>query len=258
MNSIYETIRLRMEDEICFIQIHRPEANNAINDRLIEELSGVLRSCESSAKIVVFEGLADYFCSGADFKEIQRNVDNGCWHQEQDPEPLYDLWHSLASGPYVTIAHVRGRTNAGGMGFVAACDIVLCEERATFSLSELLFGLMPACVMPFLIRRIGFTKANYLALTTQPITARQALEWGLVDACEERSENLLRKLLLRLRHLSKTGITCYKRYASSLDSSLLSCKSKALEANMEVFSNVDNLKTIARFLRTGSYPWEAG
>jgi polyketide biosynthesis enoyl-CoA hydratase PksH len=253
MNNSYETIRLRIEDEICFIQIHRPEANNAINDCLIEELSGVLRTCETSAKIVVFEGLADSFCVGADFKEIHRNVVDGCWGQEQDPEPLYDLWYRLASGPYVTIAHVRGRTNAGGIGFVAACDIVLCEERATFSLSELLFGLMPACVMPFLIRRMGFAKANYLTLTTQPITARQALEWGLVDACEENSENLLRKLLLRLRHLSKNGIMRYKRYASSLDNSLLLCKARALEANMEVFSDVENLKKIAHFMQTGSY-----
>jgi polyketide biosynthesis enoyl-CoA hydratase PksH len=151
---------------------------------------------------------------------------------------------------------VRGRTNAGGVGFVAACDIVLCEERTTFSLSELLFGLMPACVMPFLIRRMGFSKANYLTLMTQPISARQALAWGLVDACEENSENLLRKHLLRLRRLGKEGIARYKRYVSSLDSSLEAWKAKAIEANIEVFSDTENIQKIARFVKTGKFPWE--
>jgi polyketide biosynthesis enoyl-CoA hydratase PksH len=256
MNSAYETIRLRWDEDICFIQIHRPESNNAINQRLIEELSSALRSCEGSAKIVVLEGLADAFCTGADFKEIQQSVNNESHYQEQNPEHLYDLWQRLATGPYITIAHVRGRTNAGGVGFVAACDIVLCEERTTFSLSELLFGLMPACVMPFLIRRMGFSKANYLTLMTQPISARQALAWGLVDACEENSENLLRKHLLRLRRLGKEGIARYKRYVSSLDSSLEAWKAKAIEANIEVFSDTENIQKIARFVKTGKFPWE--
>ncbi len=257
LNSAYETIRVKFEDDICFVQIHRPEFNNAINNRLIEEFGDALHVCEGPAKVVVVEGLPDVFCSGADFKEIQTRFDDESPSQEQDPEPLYDLWHRLASGPYITIAHVRGRANAGGIGFVAACDIVLSENKAAFSLSELLFGLMPACVLPFLIRRIGFAKANYMTLTTQPIPASQAREWGLVDACEDNSENLLRKQLLRLRRLGLDGIARYKRYANSLDDALSASKLKALEANVEVFSDPDNLQKIARYARTGKFPWEA-
>lgn len=256
LNSAYETIRVRFEDEICFIQIHRPKSDNAINNRLIEELGDALRACEGSAKVVVLEGLPDVFCSGADFKEIQTRFEDENRSQEQDPGPLYDLWHRLASGPYITLAHVRGRANAGGIGFVVACDIVLSESKAAFSLSELLFGLMPACVLPFLIRRVGFAKANYMTLMTQPISANQALEWGLVDACEENSENLLRKHLLRLRRLSIVGIMRYKRYASSLDDVLRTSRLKAIEANVEVFSDPNNLHRIARYARTGKFPWE--
>jgi len=62
------------------------------------------------------------------------------------------LWLRLATVRTVTISHVRGKANAGGIGFVAASDIVLADETAQFSLSELLFGLYPACVLPFLIR----------------------------------------------------------------------------------------------------------
>lgn len=254
--ALFETLRVRCEEDICFIQIHRPEANNTINDRLIEECAKVLTLCEESAKVVVLEGSPEVFCFGADFKGIQKNIQTTGIDQEQNPEPLYNVWLQLATGPYMSIAHVRGRTNAGGIGFVAACDVVLCDNKAVFSLSELLFGLMPACVLPFLIRRMGFAKANYMTLMTQPISAQQAHDWGLVDACEDNSENLLRKHLLRVKRLSKKGIVRYKRYMNTLDDTLTVSKPKALAANKEVFSDRDNLEKIARYVTTGKFPWE--
>ena len=174
---------------------------------------------------------------------------------EQNPEPLYDLWLKLATGPYITISHVRGKANAGGVGFVAASDIVIASQDAQFSLSELLFGLFPACVLPFLIRRIGFQKAHYLTLMTQPISSQQAHTWGLVDVCDAQSDSLLRKHLLRLRCLSKTGIVRYKRYMNGLYDSLLQSKSLALEANHEVFSDTRNLDGIFRYIEKGKLPW---
>lgn len=255
LSDACERIRARLEDDICFVQIHRPEANNAIDNRLIAEIGAVLRACEGTAKVVVLEGTPEVFCSGADFKEIQAEFEQNR-NREQDPGPLYDLWHQLATGPYITVAHVQGRANAGGIGFVAACDIVLGDSKATFSLSELLFGLMPACVLPFLVRRVGFAKANFMTLTTQPVSAAQAQAWGLVDVCEDNSQNLLRKQLLRLRRLGVDGITRYKRYASSLDDVLSRSRSKALAGNVEVFADPGNLRKIDRYVRTGKFPWE--
>jgi len=78
----------------------------------------------------------------------------------------------------------------------------------------------------------------------------------LVDAYEEKSENLLRKHLLRLRRLSKTGVSRYKRYMSTLDEVLVKSKPKALEANVEVFSDQNNLEKIAHYVKTGQFPWE--
>src|SRR5262245_52158792 len=111
----YETIRVRFDEDICFIQIHRPEANNTINDRLIAEFTEALNRCAESAKIVVLEGLPEVFCFGADFKGMQITHENAEPHHEQNPEPLYNLWLQLAFGPCITIAHVRGKANAGGI-----------------------------------------------------------------------------------------------------------------------------------------------
>jgi len=258
----YQTVRVRFRDPICFVQFDRPEANNTINDRLITECHDVLVFCEARPAgaapitVVVFEGSPEVFCFGADFQGMYDDRATGT-SGDQGPEPLYDLWLKLATGPFVTVVHVRGKVNAGGMGFVAASDIVLADQTAQFSLSELLFGLFPACVLPFLIRRIGFQRAHYLTLMTKPITVQEAQAWGLVDAYDADSASLLRKHLLRLRHLSRPSIARYKRYMHDLGDSLRQVKSRALAANREIFSDPDNLKGIWRFVEQGKFPWEA-
>ena len=261
MNTRYDTLIVRVDGDICVIQIHRPTANNTINDRLVAEMLDVVAYCEAHCKIVVIEGSPETFCFGADFSAIRENFAASqsleTLAQQQDPGPLYDLWLKLAYGSFVSIAHVRGKTNAGGVGFVACCDLVLSEDKAVFSLSELLFGLMPACVIPFLTRRIGAARCNYLSLMTQPITARQAETWGLVDACEANSEALLRRQLRRLRRLNKTAIQRYKHYLAEQEPALIAAKDKALAANKAVFSDYDNLARIARYVNTGELPWES-
>jgi polyketide biosynthesis enoyl-CoA hydratase PksH len=254
---IYETIKVQFQESICFLQVDCPEANNTISDQLVAECNHVLSACEESANIVVLSGSPEVFCFGADFKSIAGAPRQGQGQgHDEGPGPMYDLWRRLATGPYVTIAHVRGKANAGGVGFVAASDIVLGDETAQFSLSELLFGLYPACVLPFLIRRIGFQKAHYLALMTQPISVKQACEWGLVDAFEPQSELLLRRHLQRLRRLSKTAIRSYKTYMSRISPPLQELKSVAVAANREMFSDPSNLQGITRYVEQGLFPWE--
>jgi polyketide biosynthesis enoyl-CoA hydratase PksH len=251
----YKTIKVQFQESVCFLQIDRPEANNTINGQLVAECNSVLATCEESATVVVLSSTSEVFCLGADFKAIASESKNGLDHGHS-PGPLYDLWLRLATGPYVTISHVRGKANAGGLGFVAASDVVLADGSAQFSLSELLFGLYPACVLPFLIRRIGFQKAHYFTLMTQPISAKQACEWGLVDAWENQSELLLQRHLLRLRRLSRVAIKRYKTYMSSISAPLRDMKSPAVAANREIFFDAGNLKAITRYVEQGVFPWE--
>lgn len=252
----YETVQVRFQDAICFLQLDRPAANNTINERLVEECHHVLDACENSATVIVFSGNAETFCFGADFQDIHDRSQGGR-PADTGPDRLYDLWLRMATGPYVTVAHVRGKVNAGGIGFVAASDVVIADDSARFSLSELLFGVIPACVLPFLIRRVGFQRAHYLTLMTQPIGVQQAHEWSLVDAWEAQSDALLRRHLLRLRRLSGVAIGRYKRYANRLDTTLHGARGAALETNVEVFSDPRNIEGIVRYVERGVFPWEA-
>jgi polyketide biosynthesis enoyl-CoA hydratase PksH len=251
----YRTIDIRYQGPVCFIKLNRPEANNAINDLLIHEFQHILEHCEMNCSVVVLEGSPQVFCIGADFQamndmQYEKNA------LKSAPELLYDVWLKLATGPFITIANVKGKANAGGVGFVAACDIVLADDTASFGLSELLFGLFPACVLPFLIRKVGFQKAHYLILTTKPVSAEIAYNYGLVDSYEANTEALLRTHLIRFSRLPKNAVAKYKRYMTELNDVLMHAKPLAIEANREIFSDIKNIQSISDYIEKGKFPWE--
>lgn len=255
----YETIQVRFEDATCILTLSRPKNDNTINDQLVTELHHALSLCDDTIRIVVVEGQRDVFCTGADFQAMQANSSDpsGFSPAPHDPAPLYELWYRLATGPFVTVAHVEGRATAGGIGFVAACDLALASTRSSFGLSELLFGIFPASVMPFLVRKIGMQKAHYLALTTKPIDVHRATDWGLIDVCADDSQKVLNWHLQRLRCLPKRAIEHYKSYVKNLTGDVLArSKSTALQANRAMFSDGENLSRIYRYVQSGEMPWE--
>ena len=241
-----------VEDSIFYLDLHRADSRNTLDARLVSDLRLALSECEGTATVVVLEGAPEAFCLGADFGEVAAQERS----QPADAEPFYDLLLQLAEGPYITIAHVRGQANAAGVGLAAACDMVIAAQTARFSLSELLFGLHPACVFPFLASRVGFQHAHYLALTTHPIEAPQACAWGLVDAYGPSSDDILRRHLQRARRFSKRAIVQYKSYARAMHCQAREAKSRAVAEHRRLFSNPESLAAIRRFVETGALPWE--
>lgn len=253
----YETLKVTFRDRLCRIALNRPDVGNAINAPMIEELNQVLELCSGEVgpdgkpvTVVVIEGGEDVFCAGGDFEAVAENGSAG------DPAPLYGIWLKLTEGPFVTVSLVKGRVNAGGVGFVAASDIVIAEKAASFALSELLFGLYPACVLPFLIRRIGRQRAHYMTLMTKPVTAADALASGLVDVLADDGEAALRQHLARLRHLGKLALARYKSYLAECTGDPAQDRANALEANRAVFSDPDVLAGIRRYVTELKFPWE--
>lgn len=238
-------------DGIRTITLTRPETGNVLNAGLVTQLSDAVSGCEAAdgPKVLVLRGGAQVFCAGGDFQAAAAGDD-------LDPASLYDLWARLACGPFVSVAVVSGRVTAGGVGLVAACDLVLADESASFTLSELLFGLYPACVLPFLTRRVGAQRGHYMTLSTQAVGAEQALAWGLADAVESTVDGLLRKHLLRLRHLDKAAIGRYKQYRAELDGVIDGARPLALEANRRMFADPTIRAGISRYVAEGKFPWE--
>lgn len=246
----FETISVRRRDMFCFLRIERQDAANAINTLLVEELTEALQRNEADTAVLVLEGLPEVFCTGADFAEVSEFADSGR-DAEAQTTALYNLWYRLATGAFVSVAHVRGTASAGGVGFVAACDAVIADENAIFRLPEMLFGLLPACVLPFLQRRIGPGRAGYLGLTTAELTAKDAFRMGLVDVVGADSDDLLRRHLLKMRFVRKEAVARFKALHAKLDPVLANAQAPALAANFEMFARPDLLQGISHFRRTG-------
>lgn len=249
----FETLAMDRGAGICTVTLTRSKAGNPINAQLVHELGQVVALCEAAdgPVVLVLTGGTEVFSAGGDFQAVADS------DAALDPEPLYDLWLRLATGPFVSLAVTRGRVNAGGVGLAAACDMVLADSTASFALSELLFGLFPACVLPFLIRRVGEQRAHMLTLSTQPIGAAQALAWGLVDGVEDPVDGLLRKHLLRLRRLGKPALGRYKQYRAGLSGLLHAARPAALAANRDMFADPQIRADIRRYVTEMKFPWEA-
>jgi methylglutaconyl-CoA hydratase len=98
-----------------------------------------------------------------------------------DSNVLADCMRRLYTLPQPTICRVNGASIGGGMGLVAACDIVIAADHARFSLSEVKIGLVPACISPYVLKRAGEAACRELFLTGERIPADRALSFRLVN-----------------------------------------------------------------------------
>lgn len=245
-----QSVTLSIREAVGVLTFDRgPE--NTLTPQVVDEFGDAIAECEGRCVAVVVEGRPDVFCTGADFAQ-NADVDNA----DYDPEPLYQVWHRLAEGPFVSISHVRGRASAGGVGFVASSDIVIASSESTYALPELLFGLMPVMVLPFLIRRIGHQRASYLSLTTKPVTAETALTWGLADEVGYNSSAALARCLKRVSKIPLESVRQYKNYMSGQFTNLGTAKDRAVTINRSMFADPRVQARISQFVDHGLMPWE--
>ncbi|WP_316173148.1 enoyl-CoA hydratase/isomerase [Bradyrhizobium sp. SZCCHNRI2049] len=244
----YRAIDLRFSNSILFARFVSP----LIDNNVVDEFHRAIEDYEHAATAIVIEGTDEAFCLGVDLRISPESEGFPI-----DSLALYELWERLAFGHFITITHVKGRANAGGIGFVASSDIAICDAEAEFGLSELLFGLLPACVLPFLIRRVGLQKANFLALTTLPICADEAAAYGLVDISSGNSGAVLQRQLTRLRRLTKESIGRYKAFSAELDDRVIQHKHFAVKSSSDAFRAERTLSGLRRYVERGLFPWEA-
>ncbi len=119
-----------------------------------------------------------------------------------------------------------------------------------------MFGLLPACVLPFLIRRVGFQKAYRLALTTQTISASEADKWGLIDEYGSNTNQLISKYIRRLKYLPSSGVKELKNYINQLW--IIQAETQDLAVN-KIYSLIVEptiQEKIKRFQKEGVFPWQ--
>jgi len=215
MNHSYQTLSIRDEgDNVCVVTFNRPEQRNSINRALIVDLTSLLTALDQrpDIRVIVLAGQKGWWCTGMDFQEFTSGVEP----DETHFNAYAALLRQLTMLPKIVVAQVDGRVLAGGLGLMSACDLVIASPASQFGLPEALWGLLPAMVMPFLMRRVGFQAAYRLTLTTTTIDVEQARAMALVDEVDADPAAAIRRLCRRLCRLHPTTVEQIKAYSNAL------------------------------------------
>ena len=178
-NHILTEIR---EDGVATVTLNRAEVHNAFNDTVIADLTGTLCRLGDDDKVqaVVLRAEGKSFSAGADLGWMQRMAGYGHAENLADAGALAELMRVLNFLPKPTVARVQGAAFGGGVGLVACCDIAIASDAASFSLSEVRLGLIPAVISPYVVAAIGERAARRYFLTAERFGADEALRIGLV------------------------------------------------------------------------------
>ncbi|HZP88020.1 MAG TPA: enoyl-CoA hydratase/isomerase family protein [Burkholderiales bacterium] len=175
---------------VARLTLNRPDVHNAFDDALIAGLSLRLRELDAhhAVRVVVLAGNGKSFSAGADLNWMKRMARYSEGENLRDAVGLADLMHTLSAMSKPTIARVHGAAYGGGVGLVACCDIAIGTPGASFSLSEVRLGLIPAVISPYVIAAIGERQARRYFLTAERFDAQEAQRIGLLHRVVAENE----------------------------------------------------------------------
>lgn len=183
----FETLQVERDGRVVRLWLNRPAVRNAFNAVMVRELRKALEDVrrDDEARVVVLSGRGSAFCSGADLNWMREIIDFTYEQNLGETMDLAEALHELYSLPKPTVARVNGPAIGGGTGFVSVCDIVVASTEARFGLSEVKIGVVPAAISPYVVRRMGESRARQYFLTGERFDGRRAAEIGLANIVAE-------------------------------------------------------------------------
>lgn len=175
---------------IAEVVLNRPDKRNAFDDVIIQQLINTLTEVSSNSKtrVVILRSEGKHFSAGADLGWMRRMAENTRQENLDDSRQLARLMNVLNHLSKPVIGLVQGAAYGGAVGLAACCDIVLATANASFCLSEVKLGLVPAVISPYVVRAIGERQARRYFISAEVFNAQQASEYGLVHiVCDDEA-----------------------------------------------------------------------
>ncbi|MBL8163358.1 MAG: enoyl-CoA hydratase/isomerase family protein [Anaerolineae bacterium] len=208
-----ETLAIRLDGPFAHVTLNRPDVKNAMNSQMVLEITAVFEALRNNREIraVVLAGAGGTFCAGGDIKEMAAAFQNGSLNQNSGA--LDTMLRTVNQAPQVVIARVEGAAMGGGFGLVCVSDIAIASTEARMGLPEVRLGLVPALISPYVIQRLGLTRARELMLTGRRFGGEEAQRCGLVHSVCLPSEldAQIQTLLNDMRQCSPNALAACKR-----------------------------------------------
>jgi methylglutaconyl-CoA hydratase len=186
----YEMLTVEFEGRVATVTLNRPEVRNAFNEAMIAELTEVFTALNTRDDIraVVLAANGAAFCAGADLNWMKKMATFSDAENRADAKRLANMLAAIYRCTKPVIARVSGDVYAGGMGLIAASDIVVSIDTARFCLSEARLGLIPATIAPYVIRALGERASRRYFTTAEQFDCATALRLGLVHEAVSADE----------------------------------------------------------------------
>lgn len=210
----YETIRLSLRDGVAVITFRRPEKMNALTTQMRAEILHAVKNPGESARVLVMTGQGKAFCSGQDLGDRVNLNDADLERVLRDEyEPLLKAIYDC---PIPTISAVNGPAAGAGANLALSADVVIAAESVVFLQAFTRIGLIPdAGGTYWLPRQMGFAKAMGAALFAEPVTARQASDWGMIwEAVDD--DSFADHWWQRATHLASGPTVAYRNVKKAL------------------------------------------
>lgn len=205
-------VRLEQDGLVATVTLARPEKRNALSLEMLRTLIKALETVGSDAGVVILAAEGPVFSAGHDLAEMIDRADDYYAELFATCTRMMESIHAL---PQPVIARVQGPATAAGCQLVASCDLAVASENAWFATPGVSIGLFCSTPMVPVSRAVGHKRAMEMLLTGESITARQAVDWGLINQvvpAEELGEAVHELAGRILRFSSKTIATGKQAY----------------------------------------------
>jgi methylglutaconyl-CoA hydratase len=202
------------------VLLNRPEVHNAFDPEMVDALTATFRKLEADPKVraIVLTGAGKNFSAGADIEHMKASARASRAQNLESARATAQMLHTLHTLKKPTIACVRGAARGGGVGLVAACDIAIAEQNASFRLSEVRLGIIPSMISPYVISAMGERMARRYMISGEEFDAAEAYRIGLIhDICQaEALSAVVGRMLAQLYSGGPKAIVAIKRLVSEV------------------------------------------
>ncbi len=257
------TISIEQKGEFVWCKLNRPDVRNAFNAEMIVELSRFTHEVPSGTRAVVLHGEGPLFCAGGDLRWMQQSLEMNREQNRADAKHLAEMYFVLDRLSVPLIGLIHGAAYGGGVGLVCVCDYVIAVEGTQFSFSEVRLGIVPACISPFVLRKIGPGYARALFLSAERFDARRAYEIGLIHQIASNMEEAQKLIEKKLRQIAECGPEAI-RHTKNLIFQMLSSSSdeEQLELAADLLATVrvseEGQEGLRAFLEKRNPNWNRG
>lgn len=202
-------VHCHVVNSVATITLDSPGNRNALSVQLVTELAEALdRADQPDVRAVVLAHTPPVFCAGADLKERSAATQPG---PEAPKNPMGTILDRLGSMAAPTIAAVDGPVRAGGVGIMAACDLVVVNRSVTFAFTEVRIGVAPAIISVPILARCGWSKLAAPFLTGETFDAATARDMGLVTHVSDDVAATVRQLVKGILSGAPKAVAATKR-----------------------------------------------